>query len=253
MQAAQHILIVEDDLAVRRMLKAVLEEDGYNVVEAATIRDAVTALSRYSIDLVTLDLGLGRDNGLVLAQQIRAASHVPIVIVSGKGSDVDRIVGLELGADDYIAKPFNAREVLARIRAVLRRSTKLDMAPDTFGVRSGYEFDGWICDVASRRLARPDGQPVRLTTREFSVLETFLRRPQRVLSRQQILEYVSLGSDDVLDRAVDTVIGRLRRKLTPSTVTLIETVQGAGYMFTAKVKSIRIDADDASIAPSRGI
>lgn len=235
------ILIVEDDSAVRRLLRTMLEDEGYAVIEAKGERDALARLASHDVSLITLDLGLGRDNGLVLAQRIRARSVVPIIIVSGKGSDVDRIVGLEIGADDYISKPFNVREVLARVRAVMRRTASAVRTGDDFAARQAFQFDGWTCDVAARRLTRPDGTDVKLTSREFSLLTAFLRRPQRVLSRHQLMDFLGDDDADTLERAIDTIVGRLRRKLKTTDASPIETVRGSGYMFTVKVKSVEAD------------
>lgn len=246
------ILVIEDDPAVRRLLRTLLEDQGYRVLEASSVRDALDKLSKNDIALITLDLGLGRDNGLDLVQTIRAKTQIPIIIVSGKGDDVDKIVGLEIGADDYIAKPFNAREVIARIRAVLRRAPARLSSADAFQSSTVVKFGEWICDQAAHRLTDPNGRAVALTAREFNLLNVFLKRPQRVLSRQQLLDYLDIDNDETLERAIDTLVGRLRRKLSVSDDALIQTMRGAGYMLTVKVVAVDGPPAVSSPVPSRG-
>lgn len=228
----QTILVIEDEPAIARMVGAMLDDGGYVTVIAHTAEQARAALETHHVSLITLDLGLGRSDGLALARSLRAAHETPIIIISGKASETDRIVGLEIGADDYITKPFNVREVLARVRAVLRRSMPrgaADRAPG--GVL--WSTDGFVCDAERRHVEDRTGRVIELTTREFAVLIVFLQRPQRVLSRETLIAAMDGLDSPVLDRAIDTLVGRLRKKL--GDPALIKTVRGAGYMFTAKV------------------
>lgn len=241
------ILVVDDDAQVRRMLRRLLEGEGYAVLEASGSGEAVGALGTGSVDLVTLDLNLGGDDGLSVARQIRASSDIPIIMITGKGDMVDRIVGLELGADDYIAKPFHLREVLARIRSVLRRAagnattgTATVPAPPATPAnpsveRRTFSFGGWVLDVDARELFGPDGNPCHLTTGEFELLQVFVRHPNHVLTRDQIMDKVKGYDWTPTDRSIDNQVVRLRKKIEadPRNPRLLKTVRGAGYCFTA--------------------
>lgn len=231
------ILVVEDDDGVRRLMRALFEDGGYQVSEARNSRQALEALARERIALVTLDLGLSGEDGLSLARDIRRSGDVPIIIVTAKASEVDRIVGLELGADDYIVKPFNTRETLARVRAVLRRTSPRAPGDDR---PARFAFADFEFDVSTRSLSRRDGHYVALTTRELALLEVFVRRPRRALSRDALLDLVGGDSGDTLDRAIDTLVSRLRRKLGDDSERpqLIKTVRGAGYVFAASVSPL---------------
>jgi DNA-binding response OmpR family regulator len=235
--AAKRILVVDDDAQIRSLLRALLEGEGYDVAEAGNGEELWDQIANEHTTLVTLDLGLGGEDGLELAREIRRRMDVPIIMISGKSDDVDRIVGLELGADDYITKPFNLREVLARIRAVLRRYEPRFSAtaeqPDT----SGLMFDGWMIDQASRILLDPTGAAIDLTTAEFNLLALFVERPRRVLSRDQILDLLKGAEWSPLDRSIDTLVGRLRRKIEadPDHPTYVKTVRGVGYVFAVDV------------------
>jgi len=193
------------------------------------------------VHLVTLDLNLGGENGLELARQVRARCNVPIVMITGKGDTIDRVVGLELGADDYIAKPFQLREVLARVRAVLRRYGAAE-APATQdpSAHERYAFDGMVLDIARRELGRKGGEVQELTTAEFNLLEIFVKRPHRVLSRDNIMDLLKGHDWSPLDRSIDALVGRLRRKIEadPDHPRLIKTVRGIGYAFTADAKRL---------------
>lgn len=235
------ILVVDDDPEVRHLLRTCFEREGYVVSEAADAVGARQALERGSVGLVTLDLTLGRDDGLTLAREIRASGNVPIVMVSGKGDAVDRIVGLELGADDYICKPFNLREVLARVRAVLRRheangpaSTAGDIAHERF------RFGNWTLDVATRGLVDAAGNTHELTTAEFNLLEMFVRRPHRVLSRDDIMDLLKGHDWSPLDRSIDALVSRLRKKIEPDAgkPVHIKSVRGVGYMFASNIRRV---------------
>ncbi len=237
----RRILVVEDEEPVRRLLRNLFEAEGYAVSEARNEAELLRCLETQDISLITLDLTLRSEDGLAIARGVRALSDVPIVMVTAKASDVDRVVGLELGADDYIVKPFNVREVLARVRAVLRRT-------EPRARRQGIEkndclrFEGWELDLAGRQLTASDGLAHDLTAAEFKLLEAFVRRPLRVLSRDMLIDLVNGQDAEPLERAIDTLVGRLRKKIerNPAAPLLIKTVRGAGYMFAAKVAAFQV-------------
>lgn len=231
------ILVVDDDPEVRLLLRRCLEREAYVISEAANGDELFARLDHGGIDLITLDLALGGEDGLDLARRIRTQQNVPIIMISGKGDTIDRVVGLELGADDYIAKPFHLREVLARVRAVLRRyaGAESGSSASAKGERDEcYRFDGWTLDTARRDVRRQDGSPCELTTAEFNLLEIFVQRPGRVLSRDNIMDLLKGIEWSPLDRTVDNLIARLRKKIEadPNSPRLIKTVRGVGYVFT---------------------
>jgi DNA-binding response OmpR family regulator len=237
----QHILVVDDDPAMRELLRDCLEPEGFKVSEAGNSGAMHAMLAAGQIDLVTLDLMLGGENGLTIARDIRDQHNMPIVMITGKGDTIDRVVGLELGADDYIAKPFHPREVVARIRAVLRRQGAPEpgqTAPGPKGER--LAFDGWAIDLGRREVVSEGGQLVELTTAEFNLLEILARRPQRVLSRDTIMDLLKGHDWTPFDRSIDALVSRLRRKieLDPENPRLIKTVRGVGYMFTSQVRQV---------------
>ncbi len=235
-----HILIVDDDPDVRALLRSALAPEGFQVSEAGDGAEMMAAISAEAPDLITLDLGLNGEDGLKLARDVRARSNVPIVMITGKGDTIDRVVGLELGADDYIAKPFHVREVLARIRAVLRRYAYEPLpAVQTEGASTErYEFDGWILDISRRELSAPSGELCDLTTAEFELLSILVRRPGRVLSRDNIMDLLKGQDWSPLDRTIDGLVARLRRKIEPGNERprLIKTVRSVGYAFGIEVK-----------------
>lgn len=233
------ILVIDDEEPVRALLRDCFELEGYRVEEAADARSANQRLEAGGVHLITLDLGLGGDNGLELARQIRARCNVPIVMITGKGDTIDRVVGLELGADDYIAKPFHVREVLARVRAVLRRYETIGMAdPPSPPSEAVWRFEGWVLDAARRELRSVAGEPRELTTAEFDMLLMFVQRPSRVLSRDNIMDLLKGHEWSPLDRSIDSLVARLRRKVeeVADSPRLIKTVRGVGYVFAADVK-----------------
>jgi DNA-binding response OmpR family regulator len=238
---ARTILVVDDEEPVRALLRDCFELEGYQVEEAADARSAIARVDGGQLQLVTLDLNLGGDDGLELARQIRARCNVPIVMITGKGDTIDRVVGLELGADDYIAKPFHVREVLARVRAVLRRyeTTGGHDAPSP-ARESGevWMFDVWVLDVGRRELRSASGAVRDLTTAEFDMLLMFVRRPSRVLSRDNIMDILKGHEWSPLDRSIDSLVVRLRRKVEemPDAPKLIKTVRGVGYVFAGEVR-----------------
>ena len=184
------------------------------------------------IDLIILDLKLPGEDGLTLCRALRAESNIPIIMLTAKGDEIDRVVGLEVGADDYIPKPFGSRELIARIRAVLRR-TRNDDAPDRTNRSAGYRFDRWWLDTGARELLREDGVTVPLSTGEYDLLLALVERPQRVLSRDQLLDLARGRATSAFDRSIDTQVSRLRKKLelNPNEPTIIKTVWGGGYLF----------------------
>jgi DNA-binding response OmpR family regulator len=239
---AAHILIVDDDPDVRATLHAALGTEGFCIAEAGSGAEMLAAVSTTAFDLITLDLNLGGEDGLKLAREVRSRSNVPIVMITGKGDTIDRVVGLEVGADDYIAKPFHVREVLARIRAVLRRYQH-EPAPSSSGANASserYEFESWILDVPRRELTSPSGGICDLTTAEFELLRILVKRPGRVLSRDAIMDLLKGQDWSPLDRTIDGLVARLRRKLEPDNERprLIKTVRGVGYAFGIEVRRL---------------
>ena len=232
------ILIVDDDPKIRKLLRRCFEGEGSAVHEASDKAAALTALATYPIDLVTLDLDLGDDDGFDVARAIRNTSQVPIIMVTGKDDVIDRVVGLEIGADDYINKPFHLREVVARIKSVLRR-TRQDTAKPSFADGStAWRFDDMIAVIEEMTLFDRDGTLVDLTSGEFKLLEVFLARPKRVLSREQLMDLTGGNSYAPLDRTIDNQIARLRKKIerNPAAPRLISTIRGIGYSFTCDVQ-----------------
>lgn len=234
------ILVVDDDPEIRNLLRIALEREGYAVSEAADATSARKRLGRGGIGLITLDLSLGADDGLTFAREIRSTSDVPIIMVTGKGDAIDRVVGLELGADDYICKPFVLREVVARVRAVLRRQEPARRDPDKKSGHETYRFDHFTLDITSRELSSSTGMKCNLTTGEFNLLELFVRRPQRVLTRDEIMDLLKGHDWSPVDRSIDALIVRLRKKIEqdPGYPSHIKTVRGVGYVFATDVRRI---------------
>ncbi len=231
-----HILVVDDHADIRDLLKRFLEQHGYRVSCARDGREMKKLLEHSTIQLIVLDLMLPGEDGLTLCRELRVHSAIPIVMLTAMGEDMDRIVGLEMGADDYLAKPFNPRELLARIKAVLRRSQPQDEPPEEIGV-AHYYFAQWQLDMLRRELVDSSGIGISLSTAEFDLLKVFLERPQRVLSRDQLLDLARGREAQAFDRAIDTQVSRLRRKLEQDAKNpeLIKTVWGGGYLFAAEV------------------
>jgi DNA-binding response OmpR family regulator len=237
-----HILAIDDDPAIRALIADYLSANELRVTTGATGADMARALDEHAVDLVVLDLRLPEEDGMLLARKLRENSAVPIIIVTGKGEEADRVMGLELGADDYITKPFSPRELLARIRAVLRRyQTARDLMPARDEGRRAYRFAGWELNLLTRRLVAPDGRRVEITNGEFSLLQALCAAPQRVLSRDQLLELSRLHGAEVYDRSIDVQILRLRRKIesNPSEPEFIKTERGAGYVFSVPVEVLQ--------------
>jgi two-component system OmpR family response regulator len=230
------IAVVEDDQEIRALVTGLLEREGFEVGACRTAQDFDRLNERRRIDLVVLDVMLPGEDGLSLCRRLRASGGAPVLMVTAKGEDVDRIVGLEIGADDYLPKPFNPRELVARAKAILRRTRELDRAAKAPPER--YRFAGWTLDAGSRALFDPDGGAVELTGGEFDLLVSFCTHAQRVLSRDQLLDWTRGRSAGPYDRAVDVQLSRLRRKLAkhPSGAALIKTVRGGGYILAAPVE-----------------
>ncbi|WP_431285542.1 response regulator [Humitalea sp. 24SJ18S-53] len=236
MENAPHILVVDDDREIRELLSKFLERQGFRVSAARDAREArrLWPLGRYH--LVVLDLMLPGESGLDFGRWLRSQSDVPIVMLTAMGEETDRIVGLELGADDYVSKPFNPRELLARIRAVLRRATG-EAAAAKEPPAKAIRFAGWTLEPGRRRLLNPDGAEVPLTGGEYELLTVLVERPNRVLTRDMLMDLLRGRQAGPFDRAIDVAVSRLRRKLEDDgrNPNLIKTVRGGGYVLAATV------------------
>jgi two-component system OmpR family response regulator len=231
---ARHILVVDDDSQLREQVVGYLREHGFLLHGAGDAAAMELILAAEPIDLVILDVMLPGEDGLSICRRLTETGGPAIVMVSAMGEEVDRILGLELGADDYLPKPCSPRELLARVRAVFRRLDEVRGGAPKKG--KTYQFQGFVVDTVRRQLRAPNGTTILLTAGEFSLLSVFLENPQRILSRDQLLEQARGSQTDVFDRAVDVQISRLRRKLHASTEgEIIRTYRGAGYLFDAKV------------------
>ena len=233
------VLVVEDDPALQRMILSYFGENNIRTLLASGREEMARQLNDAVVNLVILDLRLGQEDGLDLLREVRSSSDVPVIIITGhRRDDIDRVVGLELGADDYLTKPFNLRELLARVRAVLRRFDS-GRTPVREPERGRWRFLGWQLDRKTRRLTDPDGAPVVLTKGEYALLVAFLEAPQRPLSREHLLQATRVH-EDVFDRSIDVQILRLRRKLErdPSAPRLIQTERGVGYVFAIPVERV---------------
>lgn len=230
-----YILVVDDDPGIRDVISEFLTRHGFGVDTAADGREMERSMARKRPDLVVLDLMLPGEDGLAICRRLSRPDGPAVIMLSAMGEETDRIVGLELGADDYLAKPCNPRELLARIRAVLRRRREPRSVEESLG--AACEFVGWRLDLVLHELRSPQGVVVNLSSGEFSLLRAFVERPQRVLTRDQLLEYARGPQSDAFDRAIDVQISRLRRKLEDSggSGELIRTVRSEGYIFTVKV------------------
>ena len=234
------VLLVEDDPSLQRMVLDYFVENNIRTLLASSGQEMAGQLAGNEVDLVILDLRLGLEDGLDLLRKIRSSSELPIIIITGhRCSDIDRVVGLELGADDYLTKPFNLRELLARARAILRRFDAGRVAPPRDPERGRFRFSGWQLDLRIRRLTDPAGVQVALTNGEYAMLLAFLAAPQRPLSRDHLLQATRVH-DDVFDRSIDVQILRLRRKLErdPRAPRVIQTERGVGYVFATPVERI---------------
>lgn len=231
---APNILVVDDDPELRDLIGRFLHKHGFRVRGARDGVEMREAMERARFDLIVLDLMLPGEDGLSLCRALRSASRIPIIMLTAAGDDTDRILGLEMGADDYIAKPFNPRELLARIKAVLRRAGD---APEAGAAAKSLRFAGWHLDLVRRELLSPEGAVTELTAGEFDLLTVFVEHPQRVLGRDLLLDLTRGRMAAPYDRSIDVQVSRLRRKLDrDAQQTLIKTVRSAGYVFTALVE-----------------
>jgi two-component system OmpR family response regulator len=236
MTESPHILVVEDDRDISRLVGRYLRENDCRVSFAADGREMDECLAASRIDLVVLDVMLPGEDGLSLCRRLRARSHLPVVMLTAKGDELDRIIGIEMGADDYLSKPFNPRELLARIRAVLRRTSLAAVSAGEAGARL-MTFGGWQLNAVTRALTDPQGSLVTLTSAEFDLLQALCERSGMILSRDQLLDLTQGRSAGAFERSVDILISRIRRKIErdPHRPEMIKTVRSGGYMFTPDV------------------
>ncbi|WP_374622155.1 response regulator transcription factor [Devosia sp.] len=237
MSTTPHVLVVDDDQEIRKLLGRYLREQGFRVSLAGTKHEFIERVTIEKLDIVVLDVLLPDGSGLDLCRYLRQrAPHVPVVLVTALKEEVDRIIGLEIGADDYLGKPFNPRELVARLRAVLRRSGLARVEAGRAG--TAYRFAGFVADASTRRVLTAGGTDVELTGAEFELLRVFLDRPGRVLSREQLLDHSQGREAGPLDRSIDVLVSRLRRKLgTVTDEVLFKTVRNGGYQLTVAVQS----------------
>lgn len=235
-----HILVIDDDPDIRQLVVEYLGKNDMRVSAGSSGKEMFEVFDREAIDLVLLDLKLPGEDGMLLARQLRERATVPIVLLTGRNEEADRVMGLELGADDYVTKPFSPRELLARLRAVLRRYQVQATLPERDNTRRAFRFSGWELNLRTRRLLAPDGSSVELSNGEFSLLNALCRAPQRVLTRDQLLSMSRLHEAEVYDRTVDVQIRRLRLKMEPdqSRPALIVTERGAGYRLASEVETL---------------
>ena len=235
-----HILVIDDDPDIRQLVVEYLGKNDMRVSAGSSGKEMFEVFDREAIDLVLLDLKLPGEDGMQLARQLRERATVPIVLLTGRNEEADRVMGLELGADDYVTKPFSPRELLARLRAVLRRYQVQATLPERDNTRRAFRFSGWELNLRTRRLLAPDGHSVELSNGEFSLLNALCRAPQRVLTRDQLLSMSRLHEAEVYDRTVDVQIRRLRLKMEPdqSKPVLIVTERGAGYRLASEVETL---------------
>jgi two-component system OmpR family response regulator len=237
MNRTPHILIVEDDREIATLVSRLLRNNEFRVKAVASGREMDVALRDGRFDLIVLDLMLPGEDGLSLCRRIRAESAMPIIMLTARAEEIDRILGLEMGADDYLVKPFNPRELLARIRAVLRRASAPMLAE--VGDSALLRFAGWSLDKAVRRLVNPAGERVALTGAELDLLLAFCERPRRVLSRDQLLDLTQGRMAGPFERSVDVLVSRLRQKMerNPREPELIQTIRSGGYMFSPEIEA----------------
>ena len=241
MTKPSRVLVIDDHQDIRSLLARHLQREGYEVETLADGQRLWQVLAQQPVDLIILDLMLPGDDGLSLCRQLRSEPRyaaLPIIMLTAKGEEIDRILGLEMGADDYMAKPFSARELLARVKAILRRSSQQSTAT-RLPASARYGFAGWVFDRGARQLETHDGTLVALSSGEFELLLAFVQRPGQVLSREQLLDLTRAGGLNLpFDRSIDTQVSRLRRKIEPDSKnpTLIKTVWGGGYVFTPEVE-----------------
>jgi two-component system OmpR family response regulator len=230
------IAVVEDDPEIRALIAGLLTREGFETVACAGGDELDRTLSRRRVDLIVLDVMMPGEDGLSICRRLRGgATETPVLMVTAKADDIDRVVGLELGADDYLGKPFNPRELVARVRAILRR-TRDAQRPTRMAPAEVFHFAGWTLDAGSRRLENAEGEPVDLTGGEYDLLMAFVTHPRRVLNRDQLLDWTRGRSSAPYDRTIDVQLSRLRRKLGDESAALIRTVRGGGYLFAPMVE-----------------
>ena len=234
-----HILVVDDHREIRDLIGRYLGKNGFRVTVADSAAAARKAQKAAAIDLVVLDIMMPGEDGLSVCRYLRETSDTPVILLTAMAEDTDRVVGLEIGADDYVTKPFNPRELLARIRAVLRRTLAVPKSRDAVEARK-LKFDRFVLDVQRRELLAADGVSAPLSTAEFQLLTAFLKRPNMVLNRDQLMDLTSGRTPQIFDRSIDNQVSRLRKKIEidPKVPELIKTVWGGGYIFTADVEEI---------------
>jgi two-component system OmpR family response regulator len=239
--ALPHVVALDDDPSVRGLIGDYLNDNELRATTVASGKEFAAVLARETVDLVVLDLKLPGEDGMQIARKLREKSLIPILMLTGRTEEADRVMGLELGADDYLTKPFSPRELLARIRALLRRARGTATVAETIAKVRAFRFGSWELSVGLRRLKSDDGQLVELSNGEFSLLAAFLAAPQRVLTRDQLLELSRLHNAEVYDRSIDVQILRLRRKIEPNPARpkFIRTARGVGYTFQAEVEVLR--------------
>lgn len=237
MKVAGRVLVLDDEPAICDIVTRCLQPGGYEVQAVQTGEDFRRLLALHTFDLVILDLNLGGEDGLTLLHELNRERSIPTIILSGRGEPIDRVVGLEMGADDYVAKPFEPRELLARVRSVLRRSSKSHPAEEP-NAGPAYLFDDLTLHPQSRQLVSRTGKCIALTTMEFDVLHVFVTHPNRALSREQIIVLARKKEGTPFDRSIDVHVGHLRRKVErkPEEPSIIKTVHGVGYIFAANVE-----------------
>jgi DNA-binding response OmpR family regulator len=236
-----HVLVLDDDPTIRDLVSQYLLDNELRVTAIASGKELTELMAREAVDLIVLDLRLPGEDGMQIARRVRESSVIPILMLTGRADEADRVMGLELGADDYLTKPFSLRELLARVRALLRRAKAQATVADEIARVRAYRFGNWELNVGLRRLKSAAGDAVELTNGEFSLLTAFLSAPQRVLTRDQLLELSRLHNAEVYDRSIDVQILRLRRKIEsdPAHPQYIRTERGAGYVFDATVQAMR--------------
>ena len=237
MTTPDHVLVVDDDAEIRSLLREYLQKNGYRVTAVADGKGLWATLDAGRVDIVVLDLMLPGDDGLTLCRNLRArSSEVPVIMLTARGEETDRIVGLEMGADDYLAKPFNPRELLARVKSILRRSRALPVNLQPEEARA-IRFAGWTLDLGARTLLTPEGVVVALSGTEYKLLRIFLAHPNRVLNRDQLIDLMLSRDASPFDRSIDVQVSRLRQRLGEGAKepAIIKTVRGAGYVLSVPV------------------
>jgi DNA-binding response OmpR family regulator len=237
---APHILVIDDDLAIRELVARYLGDHDLRVSMGASGRELFDRLDDSAIDLIVLDLKLPGEDGMLLTRQVRERGTLPIVLLTGRNEEADRVMGLELGADDYVTKPFSPRELLARVRAVLRRYQVQATLPERDNTRRAFRFRGWELNLRTRRLMAPDGRHVALSNGDYNLLVALCRAPQRVLTREQLMSMSRLNEAEVYDRTIDVQVRRLRSKIETdrSQPELIVTERSVGYRLACDVETL---------------